>query len=137
MNTSDKPFLPHLESFLDCTGEMREFKLTQGPQTDGVMVYALETAPENTPGYAFEVWSATLGDALGRLRSKIKTGLATRHLAEHPDRGLAILADCLSGRIDSGGVTVDGKHVQWDWLVTQLQTYEGWKIEIKIKDASE
>lgn len=137
MNASDKPFLPRRESFLDCTGRLREFELAQGPQTDGALMRAHEVAPDGPPGYEFEAWAAVRSEALGRLRDKIRDGLSRRYLAEHPDRGLEMLSDRLAGRVGHGGVTVDGRPVSWDWLITLLQTYEGRQIEVVIKDPAE
>lgn len=134
---TDVPFLPREEEFLDCTGKLLRFKLTQGPQTDGVVVYAYQLDPEHAPGYEFSAWSAARGDALGKLRRKIQEGISSRHMAEHPTRGLSLLTHGFAGRIDYGGVTIDGRHVPFEWITKQLQTYEGFQIEVRIKDPSE
>jgi hypothetical protein len=137
MNPSDKPFLPRIEAFLDCNGKVLEFELTQGPQTDGVLVSARQVNPETAPGYEFSAWSFGIGDALGKLRLKIRAGISRRYLATHPERGLQLLTFGFKGVVGSGGVTIDGRHVPFDWLVTELQAFEGWDIELQIKDGSE
>lgn len=137
MTEDKKPFLPRIEEFLDCTGKVLNFDLHQGPQTDGVMIYARQLAPDHAPGYEFSAWSVTMGDALGKLRGKIREGIARRYLAEHPERGLSMLTHTLKGVVGSGGVEIDGRHVTFDWLLAELQTFEGWGFELKIKDQSE
>lgn len=136
MNTAKKPFLPRVEHFTDCTGSKRAFEICQGPQTDGVEVSAYEVDPPCAPGYKFSSWSATQGDALGKLRLKIKEGLSRRYLANHPEIGIQMLTHDLRGLVGSGGLTIDGRHVPFSQLLTELSTFEGWGIEIKITDSS-
>ena len=139
VSTTDsiKRTLPWRERFLDCTDKEREFEFSRGQQTDGVVVKAIEINPDEEPGYSFSSWSSTLGDALGRLRSKISTALARRHIGNHPNRGLEMLAHDLSGQISCGGIIVDGRFVSFDKLLEMLQVYEGWEFELSIKDGSE
>lgn len=136
MNTAKKPFLPRVEHFTDCTGAERAFEIHQGPQTDGVVVNAYEVDPQHSPGYEFSAWSATIGDALGKLRLKIKEGLSLRYLTNHPEHGIQMLTHDLRGLVGSGGLTIDGRHVPFTQLLTELSTFEGWGIEIKITDSS-
>ena len=98
---------------------------------------AVEIDPPVDPGYEFSAWSSSLGEALGKLRAKIRAGLARRHLAEHPERGLQMLTDALAGQVASGGIIIDGRHVPFAWLVAELQALEGAWIEIRTSDPSE
>lgn len=134
---SEEPFLPRVEEFLDCTGALLQFRLTEARQAAGVLLYAHQIDPEHSPGYEFSAWSATFGDAIGKLRRKIRDGVSRRHLAEHPARGLSLLTEGFSGVIDSGGITIDGRRVSFDWITDQLQVREGFQIEVRIKDPSE
>ncbi len=135
--TSHKPVLPRVSEYLDCAGRLLRFEITQGPQTDGVVVNARQLDPETSPGYEFSAWSATRGDALGRLHRKIKAGISRRYLGEHPRHGRSLLTDGFTGVVASGGVTIDGRHVSYPELIDLLQVYEGWGIELRIKDQSE
>lgn len=130
--TSPEPVLPRVSEYLDCTGRLLRFEITQGPQTDGVVVTARQLDPETEPGYEFSAWSATRGDALGKLHHKIKAGISRRYLGEHPRHGLSLLTDGFSGIVAYGGVTIDGRHVPFGDIIDLLQTYEGWGIELRI-----
>lgn len=137
MTDSNKPFLPRIEHFTDCTGRKLAFNITQGPQTDGAVVTAREIDPPHAPGYEFSSWSATLGDALGKLRRKVREGISRRYLAEDQERGLVMLASTLRGMVDSGGLNVDGRRITFNQLQSELSTVEGWTIEIKITDPTD
>lgn len=134
MKQAKKPFLPRVEHFMDCAGNKRAFELSQGPQTDGVVVTACEIDPLHKPGYEFSTWSATIGDALGTLRLKVKEGISRRHLATDSEHGLEMLTHTLRGLVDSGGLVIDGRHISNDQLLKALSSFEGWAIEIKITD---
>lgn len=133
----EAPFLPRRERFLDCTGREREFELYQGPQTDGVLVMAREVDPPAFPGYAFAAWSSNRGDALGRLRARIRAGLSRRYLVEQQGTGLQLLADEIVGEVWDEGLVVDGRMVDYDEIVRLLTIREGQTVTIQIKDGSE
>lgn len=134
MNQEKTPFLPRVEHFTDCTGLKRSFNITQGHQADGVVVTASEINPPCTPGYEFSAWSATIGDALGSLRLKIREGISHRYLAADSSGGFEMLTHTLRGLIDSGGLVIDGRHVSNDTIIDVLSSFEGWNIEIRITD---
>lgn len=136
MSTAKKPFLPRVEHFTDCTGAKRAFEICQGLKTDGVVVSAYEVEPPCAPGYKFSAWSATQGDALGKLRLKIREGLARRYLSGIPEHGLGMLTHNLSGLVGSGGLIIDGRHIPFNEIVAEFSSFEGWGIEIKITDSS-
>ena len=128
---------PFEETFQDCAGRILRFEIRRGPQTDGVAVTAHQLDPEHWPGYKFSSWSATLGDALGRLRAKIRAGISRRYLGEHQQLGLSLLTNRLAGEIGSGGVIVDGRHIPFDRLIDLLQIHEGGSIYLHITDGYE
>lgn len=130
------PFLPRRERFLDCTGREREFELYQGPQTDGVLVMAREVDAPEFPGYAFAAWSSNMGDALGRLRARIRAGLSRRYLVEQPGQGLQLLADEIVGEVWDEGLVVDGRMIDYDEIRRLLTIREGHTVTIQITDGS-
>ena len=134
MNQEQKPFLPRVESFQDCTGRTRSFNITQGQQPEGVLVTASEIDPPQMPGYEFAVWSSTMGNALGLLRLKIKEGISRRYLGIDTGRGVEMLTHTVRGMLDYGGVVVDGRVLSYDQLLQVLSSFEGSAIEIKITD---
>lgn len=134
MEASKEPFLPRFEQYLDCSGQMREFELYQSPQSEGVLLYALEVGQK--PGYEFSAWSSAFGDAIGKLRRKIREGVSRRYLAEHPQHGLQMLTGQLAGQISQTGLVVDGRLLPWEALIEQLQASQGFNISLEITDGS-
>lgn len=128
--------LPSRNSYLDCTGRLRDFELTQNVHSPGAHVIACEITTE-PPGYRFEAWAATPAEAIAKLNQKIMDGLARRYLAEHPVRGLQMLSGCIAGMVEVGGMAVDGKFIDWDWIDSVMQSKQGVWVEIKFKDPSE
>jgi hypothetical protein len=128
----EDPF-PASEVFVDCCGRSREFDLELLDIGRGCFVRATERVAGND-GYAFAAHSET--DpwlALGRLRDKIREGLATRYLVEgqHPP---SLTHDVVAGHITYGGIVVDGRQLGFDELTTLLSSYEGWHFTLKIVD---
>ena len=78
--------------------------------------------------------------ALGRVRDKMRRGLATRHLsgAKGPAE---MLHDALDGRISSSDgevvVVVDGTALDIDDLARILAAREGWGFKLRITDPLE
>lgn len=134
---TEKPFLPRVEEFLDCTGALLQFRLTDAHHAAGVLLYAHQIDPEHSPGYEFSAWSATSGDAIGKLRRKIRDGISRRHMATHPKFGVSLLTHDLSGMIQSDGLVIDGRLVPFEKVVAAFQAFGGWQIEVRFKDASE
>ena len=50
---------------------------------------------------------------------------------------MSLTHDRLRGRIDYGGVVVDGIFLTFDRFAELLQTYEGFQFDLKIIDSSE
>lgn len=127
------PVFAEREHFVDCAGTRRLFDLTihEIPGA-GFSARAHEVTSASTGGYVFQsLAQASLTVALGRLRGKIRAGLAQRFLIADGQE-LDMPLERLCGHIDSGGVVVDGKLLDWDALRSLLQTYEGWDFDLRI-----
>lgn len=131
-NPPDDSF-PTSETFVDCCGKPHEFALELLTTASGYFVRATERVSEDD-GYAFAAHSET-GPylALGRLRSKIQKGLATRYLATgEPQPRLG--HDVAAGHLSYGGVVVDGQFVTFHELEAILSAHEGWQFKLEIVD---
>lgn len=121
---------PINEEFLDCAGERREFRIApHDTVSEGFLLEAAEIRDDNEPGYSFSVFSEAYAiyGALGRLRRKIRCGLSRRYMIEGE-----MLTDELRGDINYGGLVVDGRFIDFNKLADQIQTYEGFSLEIRI-----
>ena len=127
---------PTSEEFTDFAGRKRKFTLEQFPVPSGYGVCASEDV-EGDDGYVFRAFSTVDPfHALGDLRKTIRKLLSVRHLVEQDGR-LSLTHDRLRGRIDYGGVVVDGIFITFDRLAELLQTYEGFQFDLKIVDSSD
>ena len=130
---------PIEEEVEDYTGGTRCFVITcyEGPL--GFTVRAQEKEAQGA-GYEFAAYSETSPyNALGRLRQKMYSGLATRHITRSP-HGYRMLHDKLRGRITSDGdggvvLVVDGVSLSIDELASILISHEGWSFEMTIIDS--
>ena len=138
--TNWKPDFPIHEEAEDFAGRKRSFVVDchEGPL--GYTVRASEAGKEGL-GYEFACYSETSPyAALGRVRDKMRRGLATRHLsgAKGPAE---MLHDALDGRISSrdGEVTVvvDGTALDIDDLARILAAREGWGFKLRNTDPLE
>ena len=127
---------PSSEEFTDFAGRKRKFTLEQFPVPSGYGVCASEDV-EGDDGYVFRGFS-TVGpfQALGDLRKTIRKMLSVRHLVEQDGR-MSLTHDRLRGRIDYGGVVVDGVFLPFDRLCELIQPYEGFRFDLKIVDSSD
>lgn len=127
---------PSSEEFTDFASRTRKFTLKQYPVPLGYGVCASEDV-EGDDGYVFQAFSTVDPfQALGDLRKRIRKLLSVRHLVEQ-DGSLSLTHDRLRGRIDSGGVVVDGIFLSFDRLAELMQTYEGFQFDLKIIDSSD
>jgi hypothetical protein len=132
---------PIREEVEDHAGRRRAFVINCH---EGGLGFTVRAEEEGSPdaGYQFAAYSETSPySALGRLRQKMRRGVATRHLTGSSGAN-EMLHDKLSGRItsDSNGdlvLVVDGKGVGIENLVAMLLTHEGWEFELQIVDALE
>ena len=127
---------PSSEEFTDFAGRTRKFRLEQYPVPLGYGVCASEDV-EGDDGYVFQAFSTVDPfQALGDLRKRIRTLLSVRHLVEEDGR-LSLTHDRMRGRIDYGGVVVDGIFLTFDQFVGLLHTYEGFQFDLKIVDPAD
>jgi len=132
---------PIEEEVEDHAGRTRSFVITCHEGQLGFTVRAQEKEAQGT-GYEFAAYSETSPyNALGRLRQKMYSGLATRHVTKSP-HGYRMLHDKLSGRIASDGnggvmVVVDGIPLSIDDLASILISHEGWNFDMTISDSLE
>jgi hypothetical protein len=107
----------------------------------GFTVRATEEGRKGT-GYEFAAYSEMSPySALGRVRDKMRRGLATRHITGSPG-DYQMTHDQLRGRISSdreAGVllVVDGTPLTMEDIAEILSTHEGWAFELRIVDALE
>jgi hypothetical protein len=104
---SDHEF-PTSEVFVDCCGVHREFGFEPLETERGYFLRATERAADQ-PGYAFAAHSESDPYlALGRIRQRIREGLATRYLARET-RPRSFTHDVAAGHIAYEGLVVDGQ----------------------------
>lgn len=111
----------------DFSGCVRLFEL-HGYKTNCYSILAKETA-ESGGKYEFSGSSyVSPYEALERLVEKARITLATRYLdAANPPN---LLHHACVGRVQDGGVVVDGTHISWERLSEIMQAYEGWDFNL-------
>jgi hypothetical protein len=132
---------PMREVVEDYAGRERVFVITCHEGGLGFTVRATEEGRGGT-GYEFAAYSETSPySALGRVRDKMRRGLATRHITGAPGDYL-MTHDQLRGRISSdreAGVflVVDGIPLTMEDVAQVLSTHEGWAFALSLVDALE
>lgn len=132
---------PMREEVADFAGHKRVFAITCHEGGLGFTVRAKEEGCGDA-GYEFAAYSETSPySALGRVRDKMRRGLATRHITGSSG-DYQMTHDQLRGRISSGRETgvflvVDGIPLTLEDLAEILSTHEGWCFELRIMDALE
>ncbi len=136
--TNWKQDFPIHEEAEDFAGRKRSFVIDchEGPL--GYTVRASE-AGKNGLGFEFASYSETSPcAALGRVRTKMRRGLATRHLSG-ARRRKEMLHDSLEGRITTRAgevvVVVDGIALDLEDLARFLAAREGWGFKMRITDS--
>jgi len=126
----------------DHAGRKRTFEITFLELELGYRLQAQEVGKEGL-GYEFVAFSETNPyNALGDLRGKMRSRMATRHLTGEPG-AYRMLHDVLQGRLAWDGgkeevvMVVDGEVLDLENLARILQTHEGWNIEIRITEPSD
>jgi hypothetical protein len=134
--------IPESETYVDCCDTQRVFSLDCHQVPTGWAVVATE-ATDNDFGYRFEGFSPSNPYlALGQARAKIRAGLATRYLSA-AEPGHTLSHDILRGHIDwdrttnSPVLVVDGCPLSMVDLGRILSSYQGWRVELRIVDATE
>lgn len=124
---------PRRESFVDCCGNTRDFIIDFSRSDDERFLRAVEVT-DAEGHYEFGAMSESSPFlALGRLRAIIRRELSTRYL-DTSDGRLGLLHDTLKGRVEVGGLAVDGQFVSFTDLLELLQIYEGFQISLRISD---
>lgn len=124
---------PLIETFRDCCGRDRKFQISVHVTDGGYFLRAAEIRKAGE-GYHFAAHHPTSPYvALGVLRRRVAEALATRYLLEHKD-GRRLGHDRAVGHIGYGCVVIDGQEVPFDEFVEMLQSYEGWRFELRIDD---
>jgi hypothetical protein len=125
----------------DYAGQARVFVIDCHEGGLGFTVRATEEGLQGT-GYEFAAYSETSPySALGRVRDKMRRGLATRHITGPPG-DYQMTHDYVRGRISSDRETgvflvVDGIPLTMEDVAKLLGTHEGWTFELRIADALE
>lgn len=132
----------------DTAGESHTFEIVSRLCATGHAMEALEVENGEARGYSFSVLGDFEVDAMalfGQLYERMRQGLAATHVREG-DLGWQLTDDHrLSGRIEwdeAGGgevpcVVVDGKSFTWNQVGKMLMAYEGFVVEMKIRDHTE
>lgn len=133
---------PIWEEVEDHAGRMRMFEISCLDMELGFRVQAEEVGKDGL-GYEFVSFSETNPySALGDLRGKMRSRMATRHLTGKPG-AYQMLHDVLQGRLAWDGgrdevvMVVDGEIVDIENLARILQTHESWNIEIRITEPTD
>lgn len=136
MTTDENEDFPLAEVATDCCGNVRRFRVELLTTESGYFLRAHEEDVESG-GYEFAAHSETSPYlALGRLRLRIREGLATRYLAlREGHRGFS--HDRAVGTISYDCVIIDGQEVPFEEFIIMLQTYEGWQFSLRIADPYE
>lgn len=130
--------LPTEETFRDCTGRLITFRIdrVQMNQGEGFTVEANEI-PGSETMYEFSAWSPCEGDALTRLRSKIRKELAKKYLTDMPQGKFNMTHDEMRGAISEDGLIVDGRLMDWERLMDMLGGLPGAQFYLRIADETE
>lgn len=128
---------PTEEEFTDYLGVSRKFILSYNhiEPLNMYAVYAKEDVSNSDDGYCFSSLKSNIPSALGDLRRKIRRRLSIRYLSNMPDKN-QFRFDEVVGHIGYGGVIVDGIFIPFEDFCNEIQTYEGFLFELKIKDLS-
>jgi len=136
----DKDF-PIRQAFTDCSGQTRHFVITYYPLKLGFGVHAEEEGKDGQ-GYFFREFDAVSPYlALGRVRGRIETALATRHIepSEQPEPGgFQMTHQTVRGRISysDGEVAfvIDGQLLTLQQFGKMVETFEGFEFRLDIQD---
>jgi hypothetical protein len=102
---------PINEEFESCTGQKIQMTLSLYKRPSGDFSIRATESTSRT-GFVFEVYgpaysNPAVGQALGRLRARIRKRLAIRYLNRGQDGEYSLTHDKIIGRITTNGVSVD------------------------------
>lgn len=129
----------------DSVGESRTFDIVSRLCATGHVMEAIELREGDARGYSFAVLGGFEVDAMtlfGELYERMRRGLATRHLRKGTLGWQLTEEDRLTGRIKWDDATngelprlvVDGETFTWDQVGRMLMAYEGFIVEMKVRD---
>ena len=132
----DKDF-PIRQAFTDCSGQARNFVITYFRLNLGFGVQAEEEG-KGEQGYFFREFDAVSPYlALGRIRGRIETALATRHIEQREPGGFQATHGTVRGRISysDGQVAfvVDGHLLTLEQFGKMVETFEGFEFRLDIQ----
>ena len=137
------PAAPHnLSLFISALGKTIELEIVLQSLPNGYHVIASETQKSKGKryGYSFRSYSSDSPHiALWNLRKKIRNTLSVKYI-DDSDEFISLTHDVLVGYIDHSHqdddlvIVSDGKKILMDDFEQILATYEGFEIEIKIKE---
>jgi len=124
---------PTREEFIDCTGRTRVFELrVNRTASPGYLLAAYELTEESS-GYEFAVFAeADPFGGFGRLRDKIRRGLARKYLVGPPEQ-LHMSYDEIAGHVTHEGIIVDGELMQWNLLTDLIRHQEGAQFHFRFR----
>jgi hypothetical protein len=136
----DKDF-PMRQAFTDCSGQTRHFVITYYPVRLGFGVHAEEEGKDGQ-GYFFREFDAASPYlALGRVRGRIETALATRHIerSEQPEPGgFQMTHRTVRGRVSYSqnevAFIIDGQLLTLQQFGKMIETFEGFEFRLDIQD---
>lgn len=129
---------PIRQAFTDCSGQTRYFVITYFPARLGFGVHAEEEGKDGQ-GYSFREFDAVSPYlALGRVRGRIETALATRHIEQREPGEFKMTHRTLRGRISysDGEVAfvIDGQLLNLQQFGKMIETFEGFEFRLDIQD---
>lgn len=133
----DKDF-PIRQAFTDCSGQTRHFVISYFHVSLGVAVQAEEEGKDGQ-GFFFREFDATSPYlALGRLRQRIETALATRHIEQPEPGNFQATHRTVRGRIsyfhDEVAFVIDGQLLTLPQFGKMVESFEGFEFRLDIRD---
>lgn len=133
----DKDF-PVRQAFTDCSGQTRPFVISYFRVSLGFGVQAEEEGKDGQ-GFFFREFDPTSPYlALGRLRGRIETALATRHIEQREPGNFQATHRTVRGRISysDGEVAfvIDRQLLTLQQFAKMAETFEGFELHLQIRD---
>jgi hypothetical protein len=133
----DKHF-PIRQTFTDCSGQARHFVISYLRLRLGFGVHAEEEGKDGQ-GYFFREFDAVSPYlALGRVRGRIETALATRHIEQPEPGNFQTTHRTVRGRIsysdNAVAFVIDGQLLTLQQFGKMVETFEGFEFRLDIQD---
>ena len=129
---------PIRQTFTDCSGQTRHFLISYFRLNLGFGVHAEEEGKDGQ-GYFFREFDAVSPYlALGRVRGRIETALATRHIEQRDPGNFQTTHRTVRGRIsysdDEVAFVIDGQLLTLQQFGKMVETFEGFEFRLDIRD---